>query len=36
VSATDSADDLERFIVAQGPVFATVLTELRAAAKRTH
>lgn len=36
MSATDSADDLERFIVAQGPVFATVLTELRAAAKRTH
>jgi uncharacterized protein (DUF1810 family) len=36
VSATDSPDDLERFIVAQGPVFATVLTELRAAAKRTH
>jgi uncharacterized protein (DUF1810 family) len=36
VSATDRADDLERFIVAQGPVFATVLTELRAVAKRTH
>ena len=28
--------DLERFVTAQGPVFETVLAELRACRKRTH
>ena len=28
--------DLERFVTAQGPVFETVLAELRAGRKRTH
>ena len=28
--------DLERFVTAQEPVFATVLTELKAGQKRTH
>ena len=34
--ATADRFDLERFVTAQAPVFATVLVELRAGRKRTH
>jgi uncharacterized protein (DUF1810 family) len=32
----DTADDLERFVIAQEPVIATVLAELRAGRKQSH
>ena len=36
VSAMDNEFDLERFVQAQDPVYATVLAELRAGRKRSH
>ncbi len=35
-SAGDDPFDLGRFVTAQDPIYATVLAELRAGAKRTH